>query len=532
MKIRNRILAIPVVSIVFSIIGLVSQVDLSSQSAEGLKDISIQHYPNVTAIISAKFELEAAESALSQSVITGDEDILTSAMALARKSQGRLKSIRTGNREVVALSQDLAEKINSYMKQSRVLFEDMQSGNMGGDFAGRVQERQALYKQLVVDIGGGAKIVREGIEEAIANSQVVNAQAMKRNVIIVILSTVIMLMLGWKATRNLVKGVGGAAIQLGQFASGGGDLSARLKESSIDEVNTLTGNFNNFMENLSGSISQVVDVTDPLKHSSQELATNMKACLSLSGEQSEKASLAKSAMLEMEQCVADISENSTAASGAATTVDDLAVSSMSLVEKSSSAQEELTENINNSSRSVVELASRAQDVGSILDTISAIAEQTNLLALNAAIEAARAGEQGRGFAVVADEVRSLAGRTQDATTEIRTLVEDLSSTANQAETAMQASVSKSTESLELANEVFSALTDVQQNIQEITGMTQQIATATEEQGVVARQVVENMDLMLVLFQDSEAAISNTATLSDRLSGISEELDTAMEDYRG
>lgn len=525
MKIRNRILSIPVVGVVMSIVTIVSLVSLSSQSADELKEISVQHYPNVTGILTAKFELEAAENLLSQAVTTGDEDNLEAAMSEARDAQKQLRLIRGA----VGVS-DLSSDIDAYISRSKALFADMQSGNMGGDFSERVKKRSDLYESIVSDLEKSSKQVQSGIEKAIDSAQELNESAANRAVIFAVLSALVMLAISWKVTKDLVRGVGGAATRLGQFASGGGDLSARLERSTINEVGSLTNNFNTFMGNLSGSIQRVIDVSKPLHGSSQELAGNMSTCQKLSGAQSEKASLAKSSMLEMEQCVADITQNSTVAAGAASTVDELAINSMTLVQKSSEAQEELTVNINASSQSVAQLSARAQDVGAILDTISAIAEQTNLLALNAAIEAARAGEQGRGFAVVADEVRSLAGRTQDATTEIRNLVEDLGSTAGEAENAMQASVTKSTESLELAQKVFSALTDVQQNIQEITGMTQQIATATEEQGVVARHVVENMDVMLGLFEESETAIEDTAELSRKLSGFSSQLDEAIAAY--
>jgi methyl-accepting chemotaxis protein len=204
---------------------------------------------------------------------------------------------------------------------------------------------------------------------------------------------------------------------------------------------------------------------------------------------------------------------------------------MKLMETSAQKQASLQNRITTSGDNVHTLVSAIVGVSTILDDISGIAEQTNLLALNAAIEAARAGEQGRGFAVVADEVRTLAARTTVSTAQIRTVVENLTSTASEAENAMSASIGESEEAASLTQQVSVAITDVQQHVIQVSDMNQQTATATEEQSAVAREVADNLGQMITKIGSSNSVISETSQLADQLSGFANEMDSAVEEYR-
>ncbi|MGL5974295.1 MAG: methyl-accepting chemotaxis protein, partial [Aeromonas sobria] len=236
------------------------------------------------------------------------------------------------------------------------------------------------------------------------------------------------------------------------LANGSGDLGSKLPVAGPEEIRRLGSAFNVFVAKIRDTISQLTTTLGELAGESERLSRSAAGNLSSMTRQQEQTTQLATAMTEMTSTVHEVAHNTVQAAEAASEADNQAVTGDEVVQQSVSMIEQLAEEIASAGNTVREVAKASEQIGSVLAVIQSIAEQTNLLALNAAIEAARAGEQGRGFAVVADEVRSLAGRTQHSTAEIRGTIEQLQRAVGATVTMIEHSVSQAGESVERANQ--------------------------------------------------------------------------------
>ncbi len=292
---------------------------------------------------------------------------------------------------------------------------------------------------------------------------------------------------------GIVRPINAVVEALRDIAEGEGDLTQRLPVNTDDEVGQLSRWFNTFIERVHSIIGEFSATATELNASTEKLSHTAKETEQGVISQQSEIQQVVTAVREMAAVVDDVANNVTQTADNAEEADREANSGKGVVTRTMSQIENLAADINAAADVIDKLRQETDSIGSVLDVIRGIAEQTNLLALNAAIEAARAGEQGRGFAVVADEVRTLASRTQTSTQEIQEMIERLQAGAREAVQMMEKGTSQAEESVKQAEEASRSLEAITGGVSSIKDKTNQIASASEEQSAATREMERNMD---------------------------------------
>lgn len=358
-----------------------------------------------------------------------------------------------------------------------------------------------------------------------------SADITKAAVLITLASVLLSVFLALFIQRAIVKPVNEVVSALQDIAEGEGDLTQRLVVSTNDEIGDLARWFNIFIEKVQGIVKSFSDTTVQLSDSSQSLlGTTEKTNAGIMRQQSEIEQVA-SAITEMSSTVQEVGRNVASAAQDAEEADAQAVQGREVVNQTKQAIGQLAAEIERAAEVITRLQKESDNIGSVLEVIGGIAEQTNLLALNAAIEAARAGEQGRGFAVVADEVRTLASRTQSSTQEIQEMIDRLQSGAKEAVQVMDKGREQAASSVGHAENADTALENITSAVAVIRDMTQQIATASNEQSAVTEEINQSViNISQVASQTSQDS-QEIAAASDQLSTLSSELRQLVGQFR-
>lgn len=503
-SIKVKIIALASAAILGLAVSLAVNTNINSQNSERIQKVRDVYFPVVQKSDANLVKLRQIKELLNTAVSTGEEEFIENANGLKKEILNNIESIITLWLDQSQENEKLRSQFNQYYAIAHEVSDGMLTGTLD----------MSKMSSKIDNMNSSLKIVNDSMEklsvkalsefnQTVEISNSATTKALTLGMLVTGITVSVLVLLGWSITSSIGTALRSLLASLKDIASGDGDLTKRIKKTSNDELGDVVDRFNQFVEKLHSSITDVVKSINPLTTLSSDLGTLTRETLQISANQNEATEQVSLVVEEMVSSVKAVSNNANSASEAANQADKAAKDGRDIVTKTVATINGLAEEVERAGEVIRKLEADTENVGTILDVIKGIAEQTNLLALNAAIEAARAGEQGRGFAVVADEVRTLASRTQDSTQEIQKVIEELQAAARSAVEVMGQSKQSAQTSVEQAAKTGESLAAITERVEAITEMNRQIATAAEEQERAAFSIKENV---LGIKETSETAM--------------------------
>lgn len=524
LNIRIKVLLILVATSIAFAVFLASNIWQANSNKEKLAQVTDIQFPILLLTQTARSDLQKINDQLELAATIADSEQVKQADKTKAKFDRTLQEI---TQLMTKDSQDIEtmmHSVNHFFKQAREITIGIidDSINMS-EIAKLVTDKNMAFTTVQQSMTAFYDKRNTLLSQTISNTNEAAAFSLKIDMIIVVITLGLLSVIAIPIATSISHKLHMVTSSLKAMSTGSGDLTQRIEKTCDDEIGELVDSFNNFISKLQHTIREVVTNAEPLS----QIAHELNAIANLASEQmthqrhaSEQASRTVN---DMHINIQSVAENTEAAADEAVLADNKVKTGQSVVNTTKSTISKLANDIESASGIVSQLEADTEAVGMILDVIRGIAEQTNLLALNAAIEAARAGEQGRGFAVVADEVRSLASKTQQSTQEINNLITQLQHNAEKATTSMSVSTEQARESVRSVDNVSEQFQFIAHSMATIKSVSQQVSNSIAGERALAEKIVTHVKAVDDIAAKAEKRSEKLNRSSSSLSTQAEQL---------